>query len=225
MGVIHVDVSDAARWFFEGDQQKEYVWANDFPVMTSPWPVAKYTWREPSYSNSEGRIIKSPFRNVSHEVTIFQGEVDHEAVVDGKMIDQLPAFLYRLTGHKTVLPDGSVSHFQRTTVNYALENNVQFHWMQLIAWRPSIEGLAALWLQFLDCGGHFIGGDGAGPIFLSGRGAPVISDPARAGAVLYPAIFALSLLHCKNIELRDRPVSRQQRRMAERSGKPVITYK
>jgi hypothetical protein len=41
----------------------------------------------------------------------------------------------------------------------------------------------------------------------------------------FPAAFAISLIHCRNVEVRDRPVSRQQRRMAERKGQPVITYK
>ena len=41
----------------------------------------------------------------------------------------------------------------------------------------------------------------------------------------YPVAFAISLAHCRNVEVRDRPVSRQQRRMAERTGKPAIIYK
>jgi hypothetical protein len=40
-----------------------------------------------------------------------------------------------------------------------------------------------------------------------------------------PIMFAISLMHCKNVELVDKPVSRQIRRRNERKGVPTITYK
>lgn len=79
-----------------------------------------------------------------------------------------------------------------------------------------------MWVQFLDTAGRFIGGPERGPILISGTGILTDNDAAIA---LYPLMFALSLLHCRNVEIRDRPISRQQRRVAERSGKPAITYK
>lgn len=45
-------------------------------------------------------------------------------------------------------------------------------------------------------------------------------------AALFPVLFSISLLHCKNIELSDLPPpSRQVRRLAERKGMEIIRYK
>lgn len=44
-------------------------------------------------------------------------------------------------------------------------------------------------------------------------------------SIAFPVAFALSLMHCRNVQVRDRAVSRQMRRRAERTGEPVTTYK
>lgn len=41
----------------------------------------------------------------------------------------------------------------------------------------------------------------------------------------HTALHAINFMHCKNIELIDMPISRQQRRLAERKNKPLIQYK
>jgi hypothetical protein len=52
---------------------------------------------------------------------------------------------------------------------------------------------------------------------------PNVADFASA---LNPVLFAISLLHCKNIELSDLPPpSRQIRRLAERKGMEIVRYK
>lgn len=48
---------------------------------------------------------------------------------------------------------------------------------------------------------------------------------AYAINLLYPCFMAISLMHCRNVELIDKPISRQYRRHLERQGKPVIQYK
>lgn len=60
---------------------------------------------------------------------------------------------------------------------------------------------------------------------ILGNGIYSHFDDAAIPVYFQPVAFSLSLLHCRNVEIRDRPVSRQQRRMAERTGKPAITYK
>ena len=47
----------------------------------------------------------------------------------------------------------------------------------------------------------------------------------RFFAYFYPVLLSTSFLHCKNVEVVDRPPSRQVRRAAERKGKKAITYK
>lgn len=43
--------------------------------------------------------------------------------------------------------------------------------------------------------------------------------------MLWTTYMAISLMHCKNVELVDKPVSRQYRRMMERKGEPITQYK
>lgn len=50
-------------------------------------------------------------------------------------------------------------------------------------------------------------------------------NKAFFATVLHPFWFAVSLLHCKNVELVDKPISRQYRRMMERKGEPITQYK
>lgn len=43
--------------------------------------------------------------------------------------------------------------------------------------------------------------------------------------IITPALVAISLLHCKNIELVDKPVTRAMRRRVKRTGNPLIIQK
>lgn len=43
--------------------------------------------------------------------------------------------------------------------------------------------------------------------------------------ILRPIWFAISLIHCKNVELVDKPIKRHERRRAARKGLPLIQYK
>lgn len=224
--IVNVDISNAAQWFLEINEQNDYIWSKDFPSMASPWPLARYTWREPKRININGRLIDSPMFGLWHEVIIVQGEIDPDHFYDGSFINELPAFRAQLmAGQKAIpLPPGFMSEYQTRYVDYAVANDMTCKWIQLITYRnqaPDIFG-EATWTQFLDSRGRFIGGEESGPLLFIGSKFLVTAD---AAAVLYPVMFAISLLHCRNIELRDRPISRQQRRMAERTGKPVITYK
>lgn len=47
----------------------------------------------------------------------------------------------------------------------------------------------------------------------------------RLAMLFSPCLLAITFMHCKNVEIRDIPPTRQQRRQAERKNKPLITYK
>ena len=68
--------------------------------------------------------------------------------------------------------------------------------------------------MWLDGNGQVVGGG-----LYSEENSPIVP------VAFAPVAFAISLAHCRNVEVRDRPVSRQVRRMAERKGQPVIVYK
>lgn len=96
-------------------------------------------------------------------------------------------------------------------------------WIEEAAYFQSLKG-SALWNGRVAAGDYFLMAiDG------QGRGSREVIYPpggsAQETAWFYPVFFAISLTHCRNVEVRDRPVSRQQRRMAERTGKPVTVYK
>jgi len=47
----------------------------------------------------------------------------------------------------------------------------------------------------------------------------------RTGLTIMPVLVAISLLHCKNIELVNKPITRAMRRRAKRTGKPMVIEK
>jgi hypothetical protein len=223
MTPVHVDISNVATWFLSVNTQDEYTWATDFPSMASPWPYAIYNWQEPRSINKGGIILKSPIAGMGYEALVVQGEVEQEHFLSGIYIDEMPVMIYKFTGQKYKLPPGAASAYQERVVDYAITNDLMCRWLQLIILRTGREIVGgAMWLQFLDTSGRFIGDTDSAAMLIAGKG--ILTDN-NASVVLYPLMFALSLMHCRNVEVRDRPVSRQQRRMAERTGKPVITYK
>lgn len=97
-----------------------------------------------------------------------------------------------------------------------LTEAVYFQTLELLVTYRGVQQTNQFMLMALDAEGR------------SGRNvvkAPPRNDGDIVDSYFYPVFYAISLLHCRNVEVRDRPVSRQQRRMAERTGKPAITYK
>lgn len=56
-----------------------------------------------------------------------------------------------------------------------------------------------------------------------GEGYGMSASGENMSGLLFPLAFAISLMHCKNVELIDQPLTRQQRRKLERKG--GIRYK
>lgn len=220
-----VDITNVAKWFAEVNEKDIYTWAADFPVMASPWPVTEYIWRQPSYYNVNGEKRRASGFAGTHRTTVIQGEVRSEAVIDGSLLDQFPAFIHLLTGRTLKLPRNAHGIFQDYVVDCMVTTGVECKWAQLILWNMHAPSgvLGVMWIQFLDRNGCFIGGEDNGPLLLSASHERLVSTDAAT--VLYPLMFALSLVNCKNVKVVDIPASRQQRRMAERKGQPVITYK
>ena len=105
-------------------------------------------------------------------------------------------------------------------------------WIQKIAVRAAIpllrHGLRGE-SKIMEIGGGVAILDERGEFLTDRCGIPpIFKDLERIPnyhVYMLAAYFAISLLHCRNVEVRDRPVSRQVRRMAERKGQPVIVYK
>ena len=199
MAMVHVDISNVVSWFYEVNSQEVYNLYTDFPVLLSPWSDAIYHFTLPARSNSEGKIIALPTRGMSFQVTIANMPLDTDE-------DRAAARAFMMASENCT-------------------DMLEPRWVQRCEIRMHGESrmLGGMSLV-LDEQGAMV----ADSVPLT-TGHPSLKTNENVRAfvygAMYPVALAISLTHCRNVEVRDRPVSRQVRRMAERKGQPVIVYK
>lgn len=185
--MIHVDISNVARWFYEESEQSVYDIEKDFPTVLCPWEHAVFVYQDPPRLNIAGKI-----ENRQGPFSLLNIEVRTCLVSD----DERDEFADRFGGW--------------------MREAIYFQTMQIFSTWRGVRLTGGFMLMALNASGQ------------SGR--YVVKEPGRndgdiEDSFFFPVFYAISLLHCRNIEVRDRPVSRQQHRMAERTGKTAIVYK
>lgn len=192
--MVHVNISNVARWFYSDNSQENYSWADDFPCLLCPWEEAVFVYDMPAIVNSNGHIRhNSLLERVTVEVKVLD--------LAGRPRDA------RDVGELVRRKYGDIEREPRWVQN-----------MSIFVRGVLLERATAI----LDEVGALIGDS---VLRVAPRNDPSAAiDPSLS--TLFPIAFALSLLHCRNVELIDGPEpSRQMRRMAERRGTAAIRYK
>jgi len=207
--LVSMDISNVAHWFYAVTDQEYWDLDNDFVSLLPPWAWSLWKWHTPSILNSSvhGRLVTKPLfveANVLFAPCDEYGDViDENTHVEfgASFAKALGADLRELRpGAQGILLDG----------RYAEE----IRFLLLIMVR--IDGVPVGWVtSSLDEHG----------LMVTAQAELRVSKDYTIMDVLYPLFFAISLCHCKNIEIRDKPVSRQVRRAAKRKNQPLTVYK
>ena len=214
-----VDISNCADYFFEHEKE-EWDIAVDFPCAMLPWPIAWLEYKQPKISTDRGKFVAEWPTDMYNGCVIGQipiKEAHSQTVIAEDGMGQywrssLPVPLQETHAMKARRQDA---------INRALAMDRKARWMitfnllTSIGPRIAVLGFASLYLDFLgqvipEC------------ILLIPN-----SETPHEGmtSLLYPYLYALGLLHCKNVELVDAPIQRATRRRWKKEKRPDIVFK
>jgi hypothetical protein len=189
---IHVDITNVARWLLWEQPKEYYDLTTDFDQLMSPWNNSVYEWNMPRKINSEGRVIDLPIA-MRYRVLCGAGDLRETNRKYAK------ATFKKITGE-------FMEEIDSPDVAYITNYHVE-------TMRPIASPLGQVTL-FLDETGA-----------LTGRPrihTPVVTEITdQLTTILYPIFYAYAFMACKNVELVDRPMSRQRKRKAERKNEPI----
>lgn len=208
-----VDANMAARWFFTESEQSYWDVFDDFPHVASPWPLCWMELTHPGIENNDGRIQEAP--RVASGTLILSYKIQ-----DGKRKDFL--------ANQGLMEVAKLSHDIRDADNIFCDNT-----------RKAIErGFEPAWIQqfriYVEFASRFMYTHTAW-MYLDANGRidkdtwfNTVNPQVKMhdhSVLLLPFLFALSLLHCKNVKLEDVPVPPKVQVKREKRGVPSVTFK
>lgn len=213
-GIVPVDITEAARMFFEDTRDEMWAWDKDFPTMVSPWPIAWFEWRTPKHIQSDGVMRPFGYRGKFAALVLcsrWNAEEAAPSVHPG--IGFIRKIFFQAHGHYPSI-DGSIDYAAVTE---------PVHWILMATVFADTPGRKLVNMGYVF---DYLNGDGV-PIVSNRRILPI--DQAigiHTGGALLPVAFAISLIHCKNTALVDRVVPEKIQKARRRRGKdPKVVYK
>lgn len=197
--IVPVDIAEVATWFFEGDATDYRDYREDFPCVVSPWPAAWFEFPAPRWSNEEGRLVRLPILpGLRYGFLVRAVEVPAEDRAEVRRQDVLLA--REEIGGLVVTP--ALRAQRRETIDRYLADGVVVRWLQQVVIcvgdDEHFEVVAAPQF-YLDEDGRVL----SRLAVLTGE-----SPDAQAEVrVVQPVLFALSLLHCRNVTAEDQPAT------------------
>lgn len=229
---VFVDITNAAEYFYSYLEQEVWSWINDFPSIVPPFPSMWLEFKMPYYSNREGIMIEqsSPTFPFSYGMMTSCLEIPEHRNVDVIREDLQYHFIRQMYGHIPIWHDGFADKARRKEIiNRVIEKGFQAKWFAnytvAIAVHKKIQYLISAHL-YLDKNGQpepellALLPNAKFTIALQQEGG----DTDGGGALL-PFFYALSLLHCKNVELVTRKVPIKVRKKRQRRGLPDVVFK
>lgn len=225
-----IEITGAARWFLEESEKTYWSYSEDFPSVMLPYP---YTWMEylpPKTINQGGQREHIPRELQAMgcmAVAVEVNEGEEQDVIRADMLGKLIFESAAEQGIQTVRPPADADTQRR--IQTALEAGHSAKWIVIFKMYAEtmnrafdLYGMAT----YLDSEGRMIPDlhifFGQGPYF-AGPGANA-SGPV-VGPHVFPFLFALSLMHAKNVTLEDVPTSPALAKKHAKRGRPTLRFK
>jgi hypothetical protein len=234
MEAAFINISSIARWVYEIRGTGHFEPYTECPVLTPPWETCwmEYTfpglWIQPS-----GEITRSGVAGRLGAVAVFGVPLE-----DGKLALERDAIKKSADFH---IEHRTRDHLLDTTKPVAvyLEPNRDRDSQRWLSqgYYPSrilelqifisAPGREVVWcgttMAYLDNRGRMMRGCSA--LIDEHDGAEGTRSDALASALTMPALFALSLLHCRNVKVIDNPLPPKVRAARLKNQREVIEYK
>lgn len=208
-----VDLNPIARWFYEENPKDVYTISEDFPHLTSPFNTCWLEYKYPPRINNEGVIEEVPLSGIRDPrigILINQFEVPEED--DGHDYIQ-GRILERYMKEMCLVPVTIPPHVCREA---RLDGRpARWIWtaMTILSDKEAYAQVSATGM-YLDGLGGMIGL----PISISQlEGFP-------ASSFLYCTMFALNLMHCKNVETIRAPEPSKKAKKRQRERGMQVRY-
>lgn len=213
MKPVYVNISNVATWMNEENPQEEWGF-EDFPCLAMPWPNALFKYHMPRFFNDSGvkKYLPKGVAGTPLEIASIQVEIPEE--------HRTPAVIRETWGGRIL-----THYFPNIRLRpMNLDSPIMQKALITVEERPcrfiTLHGVkfAGQMLEFCAC---YIDEDGAGIVVNTMPvNTAVLSTPEMQTdlSLFYPVFMAISLLHCKNVELIDEPITRQMKRQKERKG-------
>lgn len=217
---VYVDITNVAHWFYSVNSQEVYDIATDFPCLAVPWPFSQWEWRQPRFMNVEGQRKDTRISSLEFLARAISLPCNN----DDALTNQPLQLLRRIRpGLKLDERGDSYQKHRRHLLSEIAEREISSFVSYGITISKPREVFLGVITLYLDYYGLPVGW----PQIFGGDGLMQMpTEVAKESATLaYPIMYATSLLHCKNIELRDKKYSRQVLRQAARKGQELIKYK
>jgi hypothetical protein len=232
-----VDISPAAEWFYSGTDQEDWDYRDDFPSLAPPWEIAWLEFRTPRVINSrtlgkhhgliDAGIAAMGMRLVGIHVPEKFQRYALEADAGLRIVQENQASygVFANWGTKEALDerraniDKAIAHgalcrwILKMDVVFALRNGFHKPWSSC-AFSLDPLGKPIIETMFSQITPDFK------PALIAGA-----DQNAASWGPCLPFLFAISLLHCKNVSLELVPTSARIQRKRDRRYTPGIRYK
>jgi hypothetical protein len=239
-GAVSIDVTRAAQWFLRDDEQINYPW-EEFPALTPPNGDLWMEFAVPQQMRAEEGLVNTPQFLTQAGLHLQTTELDPKKseAVRGRHYE----FLHAALEHYT---HGRIAKLHRYDDDE--DSDIAPRWLvfgeTMLAGSRQLQTVN-LWAMTLDERGRFIRRN-ASPLpwgymaLMQNRSAeaahaqyrtlPAVQQQALIDAVRdtheFPFLFCLSLLHCRNVEVLDKPpLPPAVRKQRAKKGIPEIQFK
>jgi hypothetical protein len=227
--VAAVDISPAAHHWLCATDQETWRPDIDFHCIVSPWEWAWYEFTLPAFTLSKGsRLPLDTNGRVGHLVHTI--EIPEESRREALQTDQL---LRTMLGSSTLVDPSGLPERKRA-LKEALALGRFPRWiMEIILftdYRRHDMTVGSLYGLYLDEQGRTISGLQTSSTPRTSPLEDLLFDPQQladiVNAGIIPLLFALSLMHCKNVEtIQSAPVPPKVAKARAKSGVPDIRYR
>lgn len=220
-GCNYVDIRNAARWFYEEKDKDTWSIYNDFPNVATPWPTAWFEYDYPRRMLIEGKMTKVPTAGYEWVGTFVYGqEVPDNLEKETIRYDLGLAWLNDIFGYNE--SQAMFDEAKRAKALAAVADENECRWLVLysvsVASKRRLDRMG-FYLLYLDKYG----------MAIEDTTLAITQDPSMPPGVveslLYPVWFAMSLLHCKNVDYKNAPVSKQAQKRRRKQGRGEVRYK
>ena len=233
-----IDITGAAKWFYEESDQDAWDLCADYPMVTPPFECTWLEYGNIGFVRANGKIKEEHRDNRDGRMAMailtmrFEPEHQRMALEQDVMRPILGGFL----GKRQRIPDRQDLTEHRLALAEALERGQLPKWgiaclvFADLKKSSRLMELGAAYF-YLDSHGQPIT-TGAVPIVPMGPMRELAQRPGQGAAAadaiisgIHPFFFALSLMNAKNVSLVDAPLPLKVAAKRGRSGKTVLSFK
>lgn len=224
---VPMEVTPAARWFLAESPQEYWDYRQDFPCIVPPAPITWIEFQLPPFIQAEKERIRNDHARTSAAM-IMNLEIRQEERIRILKEDGIVDTFNQHLKKKNAQPfERSAARFK--AIEGYLAENIEVRWMCF--WQLFVEPIGrdrlipyVAYGFYLDQNGKALGDLGLGSLERS-VAQSIKGSLSNAFSDVLPFFFALSLSHCRNVEIVDEVVPPAVAKKRKEKGIPDVRFK